>query len=158
MKTILSIAMILASVTAAHADGFRCEGQNTGVKIALYNHTQAAVGTRTAAIMVISDPTVGTPNKTIAKFTGNDGTLTANGNGQYTAKVDLRYSNSNRAGENVGGTKLGQLKTIDLNVFFSYSNAAALRDASEIPARIVYNKRNGETSYEKATCKRYTKN
>jgi hypothetical protein len=118
------------------------------------------MGTRTPAVMILADPALQYPRQTIASFSDQNHTLSYLGHGQYFAKVDLRFLDSGRKGENVGGTKLGELKSIQLNVNFSYSHAATdLADAVEhIPAKIFYNKRTGEISEENAHCTRYLKN
>ena len=123
----------------------------------MYNHTQAADGTRNASIMIVSDPALQYPNKTIAKFTSANGTLITTGTAHYEGKVDLRFNDSGRGGENIAGTKLAQLKAINLYINFTYSDATSLRGAEAIFAQITYFKRNGERMSEKASCARYVK-
>ncbi len=166
MKTILITVMTFVSVSNARADGFKCEGVNTGVKVQVYNHTNPSEGTRKAAVMIVSDSHVSSPNQTIAEFTDENHTLAYQGYGLFKAKVDLRYLESHKKGENIAGTKLGYLNTISLQVYtkngqFTYNNASL--DSEEITngtvfdARISYLKRNGELLEEKAVCSRYLK-
>ena len=159
MKTVIAmIALSTATLNVAHADGFVCQGNNTGINVKVYNQTQAAMGTRTPAIMVVSDPAIASPNKTIAKFTNANGTLTYLGYGKNEGKVDARFAETSRSGENVAGTKLGQLADITLGVNFDYYSASVAKDAEKLTAKIYYHKLNGETLEETANCARYTKN
>ena len=159
VKSALAAIVSLAVITSAHADGFTCEGQNTGVQIKLYNNTQSDIGTRTPAIMIVSDPMIQYGNKTIAKFTGSNGTLDYQGYGKYVAKVDLRYNDSNLGGRNIGGTKLSQLATIVVKLNFAYNSASTANALDgDVEGKISYNKRNGEILEEKVLCSRYLKN
>ena len=158
MKTVFAILVTLvASVSVAHADGLVCTGQQTALTVKVYNHVQPKAGTRVPALMVVSDPFVNYPNKTIAKFTDADGTLAYLGDGHYEAKVDLRYRNISRGGENIAGTKLAQLKSIQLIANFSYATNQ-LKNGEALPATLNYVKRTGEVLSEKADCVRYLKN
>ena len=157
MKTLFVAMMAVVAASSAQAEGFKCEGVNTGVNVNVFNHVEASEGTRKVAIMIVSDSYVKSPNKTIATFTDDtdNNTLSYLGNGVYQAKVDLRYIESRRKGENVGGTKLGQLKFINLHVFKS---STTMKNGEATDARISYLKRNGEVLEEKAICTRYLKN
>lgn len=153
MKTIIATLITLAGMNA-FADGFACESES-GLNIKVYNHTQSGEGTRNAAIMVISDQYVNQGNKTIARFTDVKNTL-RNSGASYVANVDLRVKESNRKGENIGGTKLGELDTIALNVHFSY--AAPVEAGEEVEGTLKLTKRNGEVLREDVVCTRYLKN
>lgn len=156
--------LALTSISTAQADGFRCEGVNTGITIQVYNHTQPEIGTRVPAIMVVSDSMVRSPNKTVAVFSHENQTLAYLGNGLFQGKVDLRYTESSRKGENIAGTKLGYLQYIQLQILshfgkkFDYSRADQFKDHEILDSRISYIKRDGEVLEEKAICSRYLKN
>src|SRR3989338_1707434 len=107
-KIIFVMAAVMASSTAAFADGFVCETRAQDLNVKVYNNTNPELGTRTAAVMVLSDPSVSHGRKTIARFQNSNG-LISNTGAHYEAKVDLRYNDSARKGELIGGTKLGQL-------------------------------------------------
>lgn len=153
MKNIITIAL-LAMATPVLADGFVCETQS-GYNVKVYNHTQAAEGTRSAAIMIVSDPSIASPNKTVATFSDTKSTLKSD-ELLFTAKVDLRVAESNRKGENVFGTKLGFIKTIKLGVDFSYSNPIAHGELTK--GYLLVTKRDGSEIVENVTCERYLKN
>src|SRR6185503_10108376 len=74
---ILMVAMVASS--AAYADGFKCETLAGDLAIKAYNNTQPSEGTRTGAVMVLSDPAVNSGRKTIARFTDVNGVLTSQG-------------------------------------------------------------------------------
>lgn len=149
----IALLTVLSS-TVAMADGFVCTSES-GLNLKVYNHTNANQGTRTAAVMVISDSSVGAGNKVIARFTDVKGTLTSKSQ-IYTANVDLRFSDSNRKGELIGGTKLGQLDQIELAVDFSYAEPMA--HGEETKAFLTLIKRNGAELIESVSCLRYLKN
>lgn len=164
MKILALFLTVLSLNSTARADGFRCEGANTGITIQVYNHTQPEIGTRIPAVMVVADSMVRSPNKTVAVFSYENQTLDYLGNGLFRGKVDLRYSETSRKGENVAGTKLGLLQFIDLQILshfgkkFDYSRADQFKDREVLDSRISYIKRNGEALEEKAICTRYLKN
>ena len=160
MKMTMTAVMMVLGMATAHADGFVCEGQQSGVKVKLFNNINPSIGTRLPAILVLSDASVQGDTKTIAKFSGAQGNLDYLGYGKFSAKVDLRFTDSARKGENIAGTKLGQLKTIVLDLDFQYTPSSTdLASAmNEVSGRISYNKRNGEVLSEKVDCVRYLKN
>ena len=163
MKAILFVISVLVASHTAFADGFRCEGVNTGVQIKIFNYTDYTMGTRTPAVMVVADPTVRSPNKTVATFKHENNNLSYLGNGLFEGQVDLRYSETSHKGENIAGTKLGQLKSIQVQLFsqfgrkFSYEHADEFKNNEILDARYSYIKRNGEILEEKAVCSRYLK-
>jgi len=58
MKTIAFALIALSASAAAHADGFVCQTVAGDLNIKAYNNTDATSGTRNAAVMVLSDPSV----------------------------------------------------------------------------------------------------
>ncbi|MFA6236308.1 MAG: hypothetical protein WC635_03185 [Bacteriovorax sp.] len=153
-KIIAAMSFVLAS-QSVFADGFVCENSDMGLKVKAFNNTQPVAGTRNAAVMIVSDTTVAYENKTIAKFEAET-KLLKNKGASYTAKVDLRFTNSSRKGELIGGTKLGQLASMDLDVLFSY--ASPIADGQVVPGYLTLNKRNGDMSVIEMDCARYLKN
>ena len=153
MKSLFFTATVLLG-SFAQADGFKCISES-GLNIKVYNETDANLGTRNAAVMVLSDANVGFGNKTIATFKAAKNVLVTDAL-TYTAKVDLRVSESNRKGELIGGTKLGYLSSVQLTVGFSYSNPVA--EGTKMPATLVLQKRDGQKLLEDVVCTRYLKN
>ncbi|MEI2637768.1 MAG: hypothetical protein V9F03_02030 [Microthrixaceae bacterium] len=157
MKTTMMVLFGMIATTAAKADGFICEGQKTGLVFKMYNHTQAVDGTRSGAIMIISDPAVAYGNKTIAIFSDAKNTLSSK-NVVYTGKVDLRVIETSRKGENIAGTKLGELASIKAHIFFNYFSDTPSVEGDEVKGLVSYMKRNGEYTQERLACARYKKN
>jgi len=154
-KLILSTAMMIMASTAAHADGFLCDNQEGNLRIKVYHHTQPQLGTRNVAVMIVSDPTVADGRKTIATFDADKALLTSS-SATYTANVDLRFSTSNRKGENVGGTKLGELDQIILHVDYSFDNPVPA--GSEVGGEAVLVRRGSASDIRiPMNCSRYLK-
>ena len=136
------------------ADGFVCYSDAQHLKIHAYNEVQLELGTRNPAVMVLSDTAVNVGRKTIAKFDSANSVLNNDG-ALYTAKVDLRFNDSERKGENLAGTKLGEVKTILLDVAFSYADPVSA--GTELPGTMTIIKRNGEQWSFDVDCTRYLK-
>ena len=151
-KLILTIALL--TTQNALADGFVCENIVGDLKVAVYNQVQPTKGTRNAAQMVLSNPTFMSGNKTIATFAAESGLL-KNEATVYTANVDLRFTDSSRKGELIGGTKLGFLDQIELSVAHNYSKPLA--EGAEALATLTLVKRNGEVLEQIMICTRYLK-
>ncbi len=154
MKTLLALAMLVVT-SQAQADGFVCSAVNTPLEIKMFNHVSPEDGTRVGAIMVLSDPTVGYGRKTIARFTSANGVLDNKG-AVYTANVDLRFTDSNRKGELIAGTKLGELANIEVSVNYLYGNSVP--EGTELPGVAWLIKRDGNTIRLELDCVRYLKN
>lgn len=157
MKSLLSFALVMTG-SIASADGFVCQTEDSDlrpVSVKIYNHVQPSQGTRVSSVMVVSDPQIQAGNKTVAVFTSENGTLQSSG-AKYTGKVDLRFVESRSKGELIGGTKLGYLKNIVLDVDFSY--ALPIVDGEEAQGTLTLIKRNGEELTSAVNCVRYLKN
>lgn len=151
-NTIIFLALLTSA--PVFADGFKCQTLEHDLAVKVFNHTDANIGTRKAATMIISDLTVQEGRKTIAKFTDSNVTLSSSG-ATYVARVDLRYNDSGRKGENIGGTKLGELKNIIVDVDYSY--AEPVEDGESVLGTITLLKRNGEALEFDLECERYLK-
>src|SRR3984957_6786176 len=90
MKTLMVVALVLGTASSAFADGFVCQAKNGSLTVKAYNNTQPSIGTRTAAVLVLSDPETNAGEQTIARFTDVKGTLSSSG-ATYTANIDLRF-------------------------------------------------------------------
>jgi hypothetical protein len=143
------------AASAALADGFVCSTKEQDLNVKIYHHVTPEHGTRSAAVMVVSNPDIASPNKTIAVFKDSSATLTST-TGQYVGKVDARFRDLSRGGELISGTKLGQLKQAIVEVDFSY--LAPLLDGEETSATLTLVKRNGEELSRDLICTRYLKN
>ena len=153
MKTFVTMISMMVAAPAM-ADGFVCTTLSGDLNVKLYNQTAPEAGTRNAAVMVLSDPAVSGGRKTIARFK-SENTL-SNAGSMYAAKVDLRFNDSNRAGEYIGGTRLGELKTILADIEFSYADPIAAGE--ETKGLLTLIKRNGAVIELDMSCERYLKN
>ncbi len=152
MKLLITLLTALSASTAM-ADGFTCKTYGDELTVKVYNKTQPTEGTRNAAVMILSDSELAYGNKTIAKFTA-DGNL-ENSGAAYTAGVDLRRLDSSRKGENILGTKLGNVDSIALAVDFKYNEPVAA--GTVLLGRVTIVKRDGDIISEKMDCVRYLK-
>lgn len=153
MKVLLSLVTVLFAINA-QADGFKCQTVEGDLNIQVYNQTQASEGTRNVAVMVLSSPLVQEGRQTIARFTSTNETVAQKG-ATYVAAVDLRFNDSARKGELLGGTKLGYLKHIVLAVDFTYDVPVA--EGEVLTGTVSFLKRNGEESFQVVECVRYLK-
>ena len=155
MKTVVLMAMVLAAPQFAHADGLRCETHDGALRVTVYDHTSANDGTRNAAVMVFSDPSVQAGRKTIATFNDVKGTLSNTG-ATYVANVDLRVSGSSRGGEYLAGTRLMYVDQIVMDVSFLYGDD--LPNGEAVEGTLVVIKRDGNRIEKQISCDRYLKN
>jgi hypothetical protein len=151
----LMIAVLAMGVSNAMADGFVCETLDGALSVKVYNQTHADAGTRNAAVMVLSDNTIQYGRKTIAKFDADNQVLDNRG-ASYLADVDLRYNDSGRGGENIGGTKLAQLDAIALEIRFAYD--VPVNSGEVVEGVLTLIKRNGSEISIDVDCERYLKN
>jgi hypothetical protein len=151
------IIWCLGSIQGAHADGFDCQARNTGLLIHIVNSPNPAVGTRTPDTMVIRNPLLKPEQQEIVRFSHQNRTLTYLGRGNYLGEVDRRFIDSGRQGENIAGTKLGHLKSVLIDLEFSYahSDIELANSVKEVPGKIFYSKRTGEILEEPVMCRRF---
>lgn len=150
----LVVLMTALFGSQAFADGFVCENLEHNVTVKVYNHTQPTLGTRNAAKMIVSNPSIADGRKTIATFADADALLTNDGS-TYTGKVDHRYIESRRKGELLAGTKLGNVAFVILDVDFSY--ASPVVDGSELAGELIIQRRSGDDIRIDVLCERYLK-
>lgn len=155
MKKLIVLAMTVLASSAAKADGFKCLTAEGDLAVQVYNHLSPDMGTRNAAIMIVSDPMVQEGRQTVAKFTAGNATLDQEG-ATYTARVDLRFKESRNKGEYLTGTRLGYVKTLELDVDFSY--AKPVKAGTLLPAMLTVVKRDGEVIERNMVCSRHLKN
>lgn len=155
MKTlILALAATIATASLASADGFVCTTAENNLKVQVYNHTTPQLGTRNGAVMILSNPEFEYGNQTIAEY-HSDGLLT-NFSSTYSARVDLRHSGSDRKGELIAGTRLGNVNVFSLAVDFTYAQPVA--EGTKVEGQLSVVKRNGDVIVVVMECERYLKN
>jgi hypothetical protein len=154
---LISVLSFVSSL--ALADGFTCLTRGGDLQIQVLNNTSKSRGTRTASIMILSDPTVAEGYQTISRFSAQDGTLetdhaTADGL-LYSATVDLRFSESGAAGEYLLGTRLGEVDGLILKIDFTYGDNLKNGESTKGFVKVI--KHNGDEIKRFATCTRYLK-
>lgn len=150
----LCMPLALMASTAARADGFRCETPEGTLRVRIHNQVRAEEGTRNGAVMVLSDALVGQGRRTIARFEQADGLLSNTGS-RYTGTVDLRFNDTGRKGERILGTRLGELRFVDVVVDFSYAEPVSAGE--QVAGEIHLTKRNGAVISAPLRCSRYLK-
>ena len=154
VNTLAALA-IAAFSASAHADGFDCQTNEGSISVKIYNNTDALVGTRVGAVMVVSDRSVSDGHKTIARFTDVNGTFESRAT-IYVGNVDLRFNDTSLKGRNILGTKLGNIDTITADINFSY--AAPVAAGEEVEGKLFIQRRSGSPIVAAMTCSRYLKN
>ncbi|MES2856957.1 MAG: hypothetical protein V4692_13905 [Bdellovibrionota bacterium] len=152
LKTILLAATTFSSLSGAWASGFICMSvdEDTQIRVEFTPiHPDGSNREPRIKEMTVSDPNVTLPYQHIATFFAADGVLTNDG-GLIEGVVDLRFPGTSRRGERIGGTKLGALKTITLDIDFSYTEPS--NDGSHYAAQATYLKRNGESLNQDFDC------
>lgn len=154
MKAALFLALTALVPASALADGFRCEAANDSLLIKIYNHTSPEIGTRVPAKIIVSDSRRNFGAKTIATFDGSDGLIKSDG-AIYDINVDGRFSGSSRGGEDIAGTKLKFLKSINVRIAYTFNRP--LEDGARVNGNVVLTKTNGERIVRQLVCARYLK-
>ena len=154
MKALFAALVMMSLSAAAQADGYKCQTVEGDLNVKIYNHTSPEAGTRNGAVMVLSNPEILKGRKTIATFSSEKGTLAQKG-ATYVGKVDLRVSGSDRAGEYVGGTRLGELKHIVASIDHNILQPVA--EGTVLKGTISFLKRNGGDDFQELVCVRYLK-
>ena len=150
MKNLIICSLMFTGFQAA-ADGFICRATDKSLNVALYNSTKAP---RVAEVMVVSDPTIAYGRQTVARFLRENGTLASKGS-NFVGTVDPSVPDTSRGGENIAGTKLGNIKSMILTVDFSYARPVA--DGEELEGLLTLSKRNGGIVEVELECLRYLK-
>lgn len=151
MKSILFAAALLAS-QAAWADGFVCSTTGNDLSIKVYDHTQAQLGTRNVAAMIVSDPTAAAGQKTIARFQGGEETLVSH-SATFTATLDPSAEGTEGT-RLISGVQLDEVKTLTLDVYYDYNAPAPV--GAEIGGELTLDTTKG-TIIRQVECTRYRK-
>ena len=104
-----------------------------------------------ALAMRVSDPNVSLAREEIAFFDAKDGMLSTDGN-QFTGHVSDFHPMTGRRGERIGGTVLGALKQVTLEVDIDFMEELSPRKRHA--AVVTYRKKNGEELVQDLDCRR----
>lgn len=149
-----ALLVVLLFTSMAKAEGFICHSVDQDARIDVYfdpADPAAGRGPR-ARSLVISDPMVSAKRSLVAQFDAADGVLVNEGS-VVTAYVDLTNPKSSRRGEKIGGTVLGALKSILIDIDYSYQES--VQDGTRFSAMVVYTKVNGDELVQDFDCVRY---
>lgn len=144
---------LLAGPLESRGEGFLCLSVDQNTRIEIYFSPESESASYSAIDkMVLKDPLVSPKRQLIAKFSAQDGLLEFDGN-VITAYVDIQHPDSSRRGERIGGTVLGALARIEIEIDFSY--AEPVQDGTRLSAQATYIKKNHEHLIQDFDCVRY---
>ncbi|MBN8539380.1 MAG: hypothetical protein J0L82_03255 [Deltaproteobacteria bacterium] len=127
-----------------------CLGTDGDVKFEVQiDRTRALVPI--ALAMRVSDPNVSLERQEIAFFAAQEGVLSTNGN-KFIGHVSEDHPPTGRRGERIGGTVLGALKQIVLEVEIDFTEEPGPRKRHAAVA--TYLKKNGEELVQDLDCRR----
>lgn len=145
---------VISAPLSAYASGFLCVSVDQDTQIEVYfSSASSELEEPPVERMEIKDLMVSPRHQLIAKFHAADGVLSKSGN-TIVAHVDLSLPDSSRRGERVGGTVLGALRSIQMEIDFSYQEP--VQDGTRFAALVTYLKRNGEELAQDFDCNRYS--
>lgn len=136
-KTLITLIATTFSATA-FAEGSVCTGITESLRVRVYNSAENSV-------MIVSDPSVAYGRQTIARFALDKGTLSTTET-SYIGQVDRRFNELSREGENIGGTKLGELRQVILELGHEQNTDG------DLLAKVMLVKRNGSVLEHRMTC------
>ncbi len=150
MKLIAIIFAFLLAPMAAHADGFVCLSVDEATRIDVY---LSGLDTQSpeprATKLVVSDPNRTPRYRHIATFEAEEGVLETSGT-QIHGIVDLLKKGTSRAGERIGGTKLGLLAGILLDIDVTYQEPIEV--GVRYSAEVAYVKHSGQELRQDFDC------
>lgn len=144
-----SFFAMLASPAFAGTTTFSCTSVDQDTQIDVTFETHEETEASSVHRMVLLDPNVRQERQHIATFYAADGVLKAAGS-TIVATVDLTKPESSRAGERVGGTRLGALDSIVLEIDFSYTEN--LNHERKFSGLVTYRKKNGDELMQDFDC------
>lgn len=141
--------MLKPSVPALRTEVVMCEGVDGEVRFDLLFEIENAPIGPVAVAMRVSDPNVAPHRAEIALFEYTDGLLNNNGN-VIVGYVDPSNPKTGRKGERIGGTNLGQLRSIMVRLDVDFDVASA--PGKKHSAQAVYLKKIGEELVQDLDC------
>ncbi len=144
-------AAVLVGSTAAKADGFLCVDESNTYGIKLYDNVQAKLGTRTPAIMILTDGSQAAGSHTLATFSQAEGTLSyVQGSYHATASFPAAYT------QTLNGVKMSQIKDLIFSINHNFN--LPLQPGEKVLAQLVISDKSFKSTYLNFTCSRYLKN
>jgi hypothetical protein len=128
-----------------------CEGVDGEVRFEMLLEIPNETESPQALAMRVSDPNVSEKRTEIAMFESSEGLLNNNG-GVLIGYVDLSNPKTGRKGERVGGTTLGQLRSVMVNLDIDFNSNLVI--GKRYSAQAVYLKKIGEELVQDLDCVR----
>lgn len=160
--TILAASVLIWGLSAfsarVKADGFVCENLEESLKVQVYNHTKPTRGTRSPAVMVVSDPGRELGKKTIAVFRSADGELFADGSRFYAFSADASEAELpqwDAIRQAISGIEELEILEVSLAVDFKYSQPVPHGSPLEGVLELVLE--SGDLLWLEMDCVRYLK-
>ncbi len=147
---IVLMAALVVGNNFAKADGFVCADQSKTYGIKLYDHVHANLGTRTPAVMVITNGSLDQGSKTLATFTAADGGLLLSG-ADYVANLNFSSAHT----ELFAGVQLNKIHRLILNVKHYFN--VPLAEGQVVSAKLMVVE-TAKITYLDLSCQRYLKN
>lgn len=111
-------------------------------------------GRARALAMRLSDPSVALGRSEIALFQASERTLIFR-ESVITGRIDPMNPKTNRAGERVGGTRLGELSTLSLDLRWPLAEVAQRQSGRRFGGQALYVKKNGDELVQDLDCARH---
>ncbi len=160
ISTLVASALMFFAVLAilpppAHAaDGFVCKSVDEDVLVTVVLAPQRGTGgeepARKGHVMIVSAPDLEKGRQTIARFQAKEGMLSGSGS-VFIGFVKPRHPDTGQKGKRIGGTTLGQLRTLILDIDYS-PDLRGRRDQVPWSAQLFYIKHNGDDFVQDFDC------
>ena len=150
---VLASIVAVSAASVAKADGFVCTSAQQHLKVQAYNYTSPELGTRRGAVLILSRTDV-RKGRTVARFNHVENNLSSEG-AAYTAKVDLRFNNTNKGSLVLNDLVIDELSQVRLTVEFKYGDNLAEGDSAD--GSLALYLRDGQVLPLPVSCERYLK-
>jgi hypothetical protein len=124
--------------------------EDTQIIVTYSQSSDQAMGPR-AVEMSVLNPSISEPNRLTARFQQQTGLLNNSGS-VVVGYVDLSSADSARRGRKIGGTVLGALHSIVLDIDISYAQQSLNGTNNRYAAQAVYLKTNGQKLTQDFEC------
>lgn len=146
-------ALVFAAIPAKAVDGYICKSVDEDVVVKLVLAPKLPSQTeenRTADMMIVSSPLLSSGRQTIARFRAKEGMLNSAGS-VFVGFVDLRHPDTSQKGKRIGGTTLGQLKAVILDIDYA-PEYRSVRRGLPLSAQVIYSRRKGNDLIQEFDC------
>jgi hypothetical protein len=100
-------------------------------------------------LMIVKDITLAPKRQLVATFSAKEGLLRTKDT-SFIGRVDPKHPDTNNAGKRIGGTRLGQLETITVEIDYSFQEKVP--QGVRLAGQVTYSKTNGDDLAEDFEC------